>query len=114
MVVLTTTLVTPRFSWHAGGLHSSQGSHVSGAFRAAWAAGDESTALQVMELLEGPDLFDFLATRSSKLGEVQAAGLVRYLGRVVSWLTLENLLVVVGKLRGAVEAGDSGNQLEVF
>jgi len=32
---------------------------------------------QVMELLEGPDLFDFLAERSSKLEEVKAVGLVR-------------------------------------
>eukprot|EP00435_Cladocopium_sp_Y103_P019408 s2822_g4.t1 len=32
---------------------------------------------QVMELLEGPDLFDFLAYRTSKLEEVQVVGLVR-------------------------------------
>ena len=33
--------------------------------------------MEVMELLEGPDLFDFLAARSSKLEEVKAVGLVR-------------------------------------
>ena len=32
---------------------------------------------QVMELLEGPDLFDFLAARSNKLDELQVVGLVR-------------------------------------
>jgi hypothetical protein len=37
----------------------------------------QTYAGQVMELLEGPDLFDFLAERSSKLEEVKAVGLVR-------------------------------------
>ena len=37
----------------------------------------ERASIQVMELLEGPDLFDFLAERSSKLEEVKAVGLVR-------------------------------------
>ena len=32
---------------------------------------------EVMELLEGPDLFDFLANRSARLEEVTARGLVR-------------------------------------
>ena len=37
-----------------------------------------------MELLEGPDLFDFLAARSSKLEEVKVVGLVRPVKHVVS------------------------------
>mmetsp|Transcript_38001 Transcript_38001/g.81718 ORF Transcript_38001/g.81718 Transcript_38001/m.81718 type:complete len:425 (+) Transcript_38001:50-1324(+) len=41
---------------------------------------------QVMELLEGPDLFDFLAERSSKLEEVKAVGLVRQMVKAVHYM----------------------------
>jgi len=41
---------------------------------------------QVMELLEGPDLFDFLAQRSAKLEERLAAGLVKQMVKAVHFL----------------------------
>ncbi|CAJ1410875.1 unnamed protein product [Effrenium voratum] len=41
---------------------------------------------QVMELLEGPDLFDFLANRSARLEEVTARGLVRQMVKALHYM----------------------------
>ncbi|CAE7661589.1 CPK16 [Symbiodinium pilosum] len=46
----------------------------------------QQAVYQVMEMLEGPDLFDFLAQRSSKLEERIAAGLVKQMLKAVNFL----------------------------